>query len=237
MIITMWLSFNGVFQPRQFSLLKGVMWTHTHKNGNLLRNFTHTKFSNNKAVCVFWNVASCNQIDTDRRFGGTYCFHHEGVFALRLKTWPLKTLWLKKKEPAGLKHGSFGPDPVTLLTVPLLVIQNLIHLKHSPPFSLIDWATGGYVSVITRMFRVSYKVNEPLCVSPWGLWINRSKSKFHSNILITWKEHGCTGSWQSRYRFLVRESHAARRCVLCDAQTFDTVSFYWHKPEPVAQSV
>jgi hypothetical protein len=26
----------------------------------------------------FWDVALCSLVETDRRFGGTYCLHHQG---------------------------------------------------------------------------------------------------------------------------------------------------------------
>jgi hypothetical protein len=29
-------------------------------------------------MAVFWNVAPCSLVDIDRRFRGTYCFHHQG---------------------------------------------------------------------------------------------------------------------------------------------------------------
>jgi hypothetical protein len=29
-------------------------------------------------VIVFWDVALCSPVETDRRFRGAYCFHHQG---------------------------------------------------------------------------------------------------------------------------------------------------------------
>jgi hypothetical protein len=29
-------------------------------------------------MSVFWNIAPCSLVETDRRFRGAYCFHHHG---------------------------------------------------------------------------------------------------------------------------------------------------------------
>jgi hypothetical protein len=36
-------------------------------------------------MAVFWDVAPCSLIDTDRHFRGAYCLHHQGDEALMNK--------------------------------------------------------------------------------------------------------------------------------------------------------
>jgi hypothetical protein len=35
-------------------------------------------------MAVFWDVAPCSLVDTDRRFRGAYCLHHQGLITLMM---------------------------------------------------------------------------------------------------------------------------------------------------------
>jgi hypothetical protein len=43
----------------------------THENGRCNQTY-------GKILTVFWDVAPCSLVETDRRFRGAYCLYHQG---------------------------------------------------------------------------------------------------------------------------------------------------------------
>jgi hypothetical protein len=64
----MWTTLTGVVQMT-FVIVNSKMW-------NMVRLQVLTATS--MKMTVLWNVASCSLVDTDRRFRGVYCIHHQG---------------------------------------------------------------------------------------------------------------------------------------------------------------
>jgi hypothetical protein len=59
-------------------------------------------------MSVFWDVTPCSRVETDRRFRGSYCLHHQGDELLRAQPWSWRQCVSPKRWRIGIGEYEAG---------------------------------------------------------------------------------------------------------------------------------
>jgi hypothetical protein len=103
----------------------------------------------NMRTAVFWDVAPCSLVDTDQRFRGAYCLHHQGDgvygWSRNFLFWNLKALKRYHKNlPSNFKtqtsktHFTIFTNNFFILNfVPCILVNDVFPSESMPRFSFL----------------------------------------------------------------------------------------------------